>query len=183
MSVPILNPTMYIPSEKIDPAYICHVCRNVLRNPVQIMNCYHVFCMECITQWSMSYLTLSDHVAEPEKGAESPCPTCQTPFSLNEVISLPILEAIIKRFDYKCPYACHISVRLSSVETHINKCPNAPVKCPHSLCPVTTVRYLLPMHVENCPYRIHLCNHCHLSFFSGDMRKHTRVCHAVSEKE
>ena len=36
---------------KVDEEFICSICTEILENPVEIKDCEHIFCDECIRPW------------------------------------------------------------------------------------------------------------------------------------
>ena len=38
-------------SKDIDREFICGICQDVLKNPVVINPCEHIYCSDCITKW------------------------------------------------------------------------------------------------------------------------------------
>lgn len=60
-------------AEEMNAGGMCSCCRNLLRDPVMLYSCSHVFCRKCITTWTT---TLTD--GKPNQT----CPYCRTSLSL-----------------------------------------------------------------------------------------------------
>ena len=149
---------------------ICVLCNTYFRNPVQInRRCGHVFCKACIIKYGLSRIFDKAH-------SLSPCPTCRIPFSLSEIIDVPLIGQLVADLKFDCPNKCNQSLDAGNIMNHLNVCPFQEVKCPNVNCGIKTFRFLLNSHRERCPYNDILCENCHMVFFAREFLGHLNRC-------
>ena len=107
---------------EVDEELLCTICGQVLQDPIQIHQCEHCFCSECIDEWLKH---------------QQICPVDRNPVSLVEdLIPAPrILRNLLSRLKITCDnkeFGCTVIVKLDSLSSHMDECqynPKRPVAC------------------------------------------------------
>ena len=112
--------------EKMNTGGMCFCCMNLLRDPVMLYSCQHVFCRKCIKKWSTD---------------RQNCPYCRTPLPLwsKEDIAewewFPVWQ--LKWCTYQMPLGVR-SLRMKCVNEHLG-------------CHVVSTYDTFEQHHKNCP--------------------------------
>ncbi|GJQ09912.1 hypothetical protein GpartN1_g1703.t1 [Galdieria partita] len=122
--------------------YVCAICRSICTDPCCSENCSHVFCKDCIENWT-----------------ESSCPTCRTVCPDWKVS--PFAEKVILKLRLQCPHSCGWQGALIDYEqSHKQQCPNEMGEC--SSCHLEMKRSeFFGSHYGNCSDHLILCDYCH----------------------
>ena len=106
----------------VDEELICTICGQVLEEPVQIRQCEHCFCTECLQEWLRH-----QQICPVDRSVVSPA---------TDLIQAPrILRNMLSRMKICCEnreFGCVVVVRLDSLRTHLDECqynPKRPVPC------------------------------------------------------
>ena len=122
--------------EDIDPAFICSICLDVLRDAVWTTPCQHVFCSECLAMWMSK---------------SSTCPEDRTHISPSAVMHTPrFFNNIMGKLRLHCQHGCGEVITYENIIQHVSKCPAAPSTCPRCglILPRTDLRLHLEQHSE-----------------------------------
>lgn len=101
--------------ELVDDELKCGICKFVLENPMQGVNCEHLFCLNCIQQWLKNSLI---------------CPLDKKQLLTSHLQSPPkIILKLLNNLKIKCNFhlfGCSIKLKLSDLNQHIKICPYDP---------------------------------------------------------
>ncbi|GJQ11404.1 hypothetical protein GpartN1_g3195.t1 [Galdieria partita] len=133
--------------------YVCAICRSICTDPCCSENCSHVFCKDCIENWT-----------------ESSCPTCRTACPGWKVS--PFAEKVILKLRLQCPHSCGWQGALIDYEkSHKQQCPNEMGEC--SSCHLEMKRSeFFGSHYGNCSDHLILCDYCHCGVLSSLLFAH-----------
>ena len=137
-------------ASKVDPNFLCLICRCVLKDPVLCPKNHHCFCRVCIGK----------HLRHSKK-----CPTCSDELN-EEALTEPqnALKRILNGLDIRCVYidrGCQEIVQLEHLERHETSCGFMPVVCSNEGCDVTVnKRDLIHHQSEVCEFRKVKCHSC-----------------------
>jgi len=134
--------------DTIDTRYLCALCGNILRDPVQT-DCGHVYCSSCVQE------------LKREDGSFT-CLVDEKPFDkvfLDNFVKREVLSLIVACSNSKDGCLWKGEVRHS--EKHLLSCPEEKQRCSNHNCPESIKRSELQRHVEEeCSYRLQLCSLC-----------------------
>ena len=104
--------------ERVDDELQCSICADALENPVQLKQCEHAFCAQCIDQWFASN--------------NRTCPIDRRNVSENDINRSPrFIINMIGRLKIKCNYyanGCESTLSFESLAKHVAECNFKPVK-------------------------------------------------------
>lgn len=147
---------------KVDPRYLCSLCNNILKDPVQT-GCGHVYCNSCITDLKR---VDGDFICVVDKSLFSADQIFPDNFMKREVLSLVV----------ECPNStdgCKWKGEVRHIEKHRSSCAEEKENCSNSNCYERVKRSELQRHQEHeCPYRILLCPSCGDSMTSAVLKTH-----------
>ena len=107
----------------VDEDLHCAICLNVLKEPVQCQNNEHYFCTPCIRRHLENFQT---------------CPSCMEELTLETMKKAArYLTKHLSKLKLRCEYVdrgCMEVIELGDLETHMNSCRFAPVKCSNEGC-------------------------------------------------
>ena len=134
----------------VDAHFHCSICYNVLKEPVMCRNNEHIFCRGCITE----HLTVNSHT----------CPECNEDLTVETLRKARLVSNILSEHKIKCGYfnrGCHVFIRLEELDTHVENCGFAPVKCSNEECQlVVNKREIIHHESTVCEYRKAKCHNC-----------------------
>ena len=134
----------------IDHHLHCSVCYNVLKDPVMCRNNEHLFCRDCITE----HLNTNSHT----------CPECNEDLTVETLRRARVISNIISGLKIKCDYSqrgCLEFIRLEELDTHVENCGFAPVKCSNEECEmIVNKREIIHHESTVCEYRKVKCHNC-----------------------
>lgn len=108
----------------VDENYICPICMNVLKDPVQCQRNEHYFCTPCIRK----------HL----KRNSNTCPTCRDELTLETLgKSSRLVTRYLSNLKIRCDYfnrGCREVALLGDLETHVKNCGFAAVRCSNEGC-------------------------------------------------
>jgi len=113
-------------SENDKYAYVCEICLELLKNPVNLVPCGHVFCEQCVVNLET-------------------CPSCRE--RIQQTTPALKLREAINGLPVKC--VCGYVVRREDLAAHSATCPNVKVACPNK-CGETFVKSQLESHKKQC---------------------------------
>ena len=161
----------YDPDNAINPnrKFVCTICLNIPRHPIELKQCGHVFCRACIAQVQLSY-------NGEWRPSHKLCPLCRTVFTEQHIISFEngskTLQKIFNELVLSCSFNCgrHMSIAvLNDHEMWI--CPQRPVQCPNNGCGAVLPDQQMGLNLDTCPNRYVYCSQCYLP------RKHDQEQH------
>ena len=102
--------------DEVDEELLCAICGLVLKDPVQIRQCEHCFCSDCMYEWWKHRQT---------------CPIDRTRVpSVDDIISPPrIVRNMLSRLKLTCDnvsFGCTEIVRLEALQLHLSQCAHNP---------------------------------------------------------
>lgn len=102
--------SQFVDSDRISSSLICTICTDVLRDPVMIDECEHVYCQECLETWLESSET---------------CPADRKPVDGNFRPAPRMFRNMIDELAVRCPYAdkgCSEAYALGQAYSHAKNC-------------------------------------------------------------
>ena len=108
--------------DSVDEELICPICESVLENPLQIIECEHVFCSDCITKWIQT--------------GNQTCPCDRKTIQKDDLRSPRFVIKFLEKLQIKCDFTsqgCDSIVKLEHLSQHCKQCkfnPNNKTKCP-----------------------------------------------------
>ena len=134
----------------VDHHFHCSVCYNVLKDPVMCRNNEHLFCRDCITE----HLNTNSHT----------CPECNEDLTVETLRRARVISNILSGLEIKCDYSergCQESIRLEELDSHVENCGFAPVKCSNEECEmIVNKREIIHHESTVCEYRKVKCHNC-----------------------
>ena len=134
----------------VDHHLHCSVCYNVLKDPVMCRNNEHLFCRDCITE----HLNANSHT----------CPECNEDLTVETLRRARVISNILSGLKIKCDYSergCQESIRLDELDSHVENCGFAPVKCSNEECEmIVNKREIIHHESAVCEYRKVKCHSC-----------------------
>ena len=134
----------------VDHHFHCSVCFNVLKDPVMCRNNEHLFCRDCITE----HLNTNSHT----------CPECNEGLTVEALRRARVISNILSGLKIKCDYSergCQESIRLDELDSHVENCGFAPVKCSNEECEmIVNKREIIHHESAVCEYRKVKCHNC-----------------------
>ena len=106
----------------VDDELICPICDLVLENPLQIIECQHVFCSDCITKWIQT--------------GNQTCPLDRKIIQKEQLKTPRLVIKFLEKLQVKCDFTsqgCDSIVKLEHLSQHCKQCkfnPNNKTKCP-----------------------------------------------------
>ena len=134
----------------VDDHFHCSVCYNVLKDPVMCRNNEHLFCRGCITE----HLNTNSHN----------CPECNEDLTVETLRPSRLVSNILSGLKIKCDYShrgCEEFIRLEELDSHVENCGYAPVKCSNEECEmIVNKREIIHHESTVCEYRKVKCHNC-----------------------
>ena len=134
----------------VDDHFHCSICYNVLKEPMMCRNNEHLFCRDCITE----HLNVNSHT----------CPECNEDLTVETLRRARVVSNVLSGLKIKCDYShrgFQEYIRLEELDSHVENCGFAPVKCSNEECEMI-VNKLEIIHHEStvCEYRKVKCHNC-----------------------
>ena len=134
----------------VDDHFHCSICYNVLKEPMMCRNNEDLFCRDCINE----HLNTNSHT----------CPECNEDLTVETLRRAPVVSNILSGLKIKCDYShrgCQEYIRLEELDSHVENCGFAPVKCSNEECEMI-VNKLEIIHHEStvCEHRKVKCHNC-----------------------
>src|SRR5882757_6014744 len=111
----------FVNRDQIDDILLCSICNDVLEQPVQLKECEHAFCAECIDEWFAQRKT---------------CPIDRRNVSDGEINRSPrVIKSLLVKLEIKCEFVsfgCETIVTLEYLSSHLSSCnynPNKKTLC------------------------------------------------------
>ena len=134
----------------VDDHLHCSICYNVLKEPMMCRNNEHLFCRDCITE----HLNTNSHT----------CPECNEDLTVEILRRARVISNILSGLKIKCDYShrgCHEYIRLEELDSHVENCGFAPVKCSNEECKmIVNKREIIHHESTVCEYRKVKCHNC-----------------------
>jgi hypothetical protein len=134
----------------VDAHFHCSICYNVLKEPMMCRNNEHIFCRGCITE----HLTVNSHT----------CPECNEDLTVETLRKARLVSNYLSELKIKCDYSnrgCQEFVRLEELDSHVENCGFAPVKCSNEECGMVVNKQEIIHHESTvCEYRKVNCHNC-----------------------
>ena len=134
----------------VDDHFHCSICYNVLKEPVMCRNNEHLFCRDCITE----HLNTNSHT----------CPECNEDLTVETLRRTRVVSNILSGLKIKCDYShrgCQEYIRLEELDSHVENCGFAPVKCSNEECEmIVNKREIIHHESTVCEYRKVKCHNC-----------------------
>ena len=133
--------------DDVDEELLCVICGLVLKEPVQIRQCEHCFCSDCMYEWWKHRQT---------------CPVDRTVIpSRDDIIPPPrIVRNMLSRLKVSCDnssFGCTATVRLETLQSHLEQCEHNPkrmIPCEKG-CSLTVPFDEMEHH--SCIEQLHVC--------------------------
>lgn len=94
---------------------LCSICKGVFENPVQLEECQHIYCRECIQKWTTFSRDMGNGLL---------CPADEMPMS--DLVAIPFeLKSKLDCLVIDCKNksnGCDIKVRLDQYDDHLLDC-------------------------------------------------------------
>ncbi|XP_071486784.1 TNF receptor-associated factor 4-like [Diadema antillarum] len=153
-----------MPIEEVNKKYVCTVCQQILRYPVQFEECGHRCCSSCL----------------PELLRVSPrCPLDQAAVSRDKVYVDTAFGNEIGELAVKCcnsDKGCPWTGVLKENKDHVGKCMYVEVECTN-LCGAHFDKRFLESHLaDDCTKRMVQCEFCQKKIFYKDEIAHMNAC-------
>ena len=134
----------------VDAHFHCSICHNVLKEPMMCRNNEHIFCRGCITE----HLTVNSHT----------CPECNEDLTVETLRKARLVSNYLSELKIKCDYSnrgCQEYIRLEELDSHVENCGFAPVKCSNEECGMEINKREIVHHESTvCAYRKVKCHNC-----------------------
>ena len=134
----------------VDDHFHCSICYNVLKEPMMCRNNEHLFCRKCITE----HLNTNSHT----------CPECNEDLTVETLRPSRLVSNILSELKIKCDYfhrGCQEYIRLEELDSHVENCGFAPVKCSNEECEMIVNKREIIYHESTvCDYRKVKCHNC-----------------------
>jgi hypothetical protein len=134
----------------VDAHFHCSICYNVLKEPMMCRNNEHIFCRGCITE----HLTVNSHT----------CPECNEDLTVETLRKARLVSNYLSELKIKCDYSirgCQEFIRLEKLDSHVENCDFAPVKCSNEECGMEiNKREIIHHESAFCEYRKVKCHNC-----------------------
>ena len=134
----------------VDDHFHCSICYNVLKEPMMCRNNEHLFCRDCITK----HLNTNSHT----------CPECNEDLTVETLRRARVISNILSGLKIKCDYShrgCQEYIRLEELDSHVENCGFAPVKCSNEECEmIVNKREIIHHESTVCEYRKVKCHNC-----------------------
>jgi hypothetical protein len=134
----------------VDAHFHCSICYNVLKEPMMCRNNEHIFYRGCITE----HLTVNSHT----------CPECNEDLTVETLRKARLVSNYLSELKIKCDYSnrgCQEFIRLEELDSHVENCGFAPVKCSNEECGmVINKREIIHHESTVCEYRKVNCHNC-----------------------
>jgi len=147
---------------------VCPICKCVINGKVMITECFHRFCLNCIS----TSLLIKDE-----------CPMCRTRTRMDNVAEIKINTEYLKKVLVKCKYhdlGCKTVIMRDLYKGHIDTCEYIPVKCS---CGTEYNKFTKEEHIKTCKDKPEQCQECGEIIKSKDMENHAKnICkfHCIS---
>ena len=156
----------------VDAHFHCSICYNVLKEPMMCRNNEHIFCRGCITE----HLTVNSHT----------CPECNEDLTVETLRRVPrLVSNYLSELKIKCEYShrgCEEFIRLEELDSHVENCGFAPVKCSNEDCGmVVNKREIIHHESTVCEYRNVQCHSC--KKLEQDMEEMKEKMEGLASKE
>ena len=134
----------------VDDHFHCSICYNVLKEPMMCRNNEHLFCRDCITE----HLNTNSHT----------CPECNEDLTVETLRRARVISNFLSGLKIKCDYShrgCQEYIRLQELDSHVENCGFAPVKCSNEECEmIVNKREIIHHESTVCEYRKVKCHDC-----------------------
>ena len=134
----------------VDDHLHCSICYNVLKEPMMCRNNEHLFCRDCITE----HLNTNSHT----------CPECNEGLTVETLRRARVISNILSGLKIKSDYShrgCQEYIRLDELDSHVENCGFAPVKCSNDECEmIVNKREIIHHESTVCEYRKVKCHNC-----------------------
>ena len=134
----------------VDDHFHCSICYNVLKEPMTCRNNEHLFCRDCITE----HLNTNSHT----------CPECNEDLTVETLRRARVISNFLSGLKIKCDYShrgCQEYIRLEELDSHVENCGFAPVKCSNEECEmIVNKREIIHHESTVCEYRKVKCHNC-----------------------
>ena len=134
----------------VDDHFHCSICYNVLKEPMMCRNNEHLFCRDCITE----HLNTNSHT----------CPECNEDLTVETLRRARVISNFLSGLKIKCDYShrgCQEYIRLEELDSHVENCGFAPVKCSNEECEmIVNKREIIHHESTVCEYRKVKCHNC-----------------------
>ena len=134
----------------VDDHFHCSICYNVLKEPMMCRNNEHLFCRDCITE----HLNTNSHT----------CPECNEDLTVETLRRARVITNFLFGLKIKCDYShrgCQEYIRLEKLDSHVENCGFAPVKCSNEECEmIVNKREVIHHESTVCEYRKVKCHNC-----------------------
>jgi len=153
------DPTIFV---QVPLKYICHMCSNVLRSPVQL-TCGHRFCRNCSEEIKLC-----------------PVKDCGEAILQAEIVNDHAVRRELMSRTVYCDLrikGCKVEIQFKDLEAHRQICDYVEIECIHTGCSSRVERGRLAIHLDTeCIYRVVQCQYCHQSLTKDVLDLHICPC-------
>ncbi len=138
----------------------CKICHLLAREPLEIKQCGHIFCTDCLIDYSnkQSRRTSGKFKCPLNDGVET---TDNDSQRLED--SSKCAYGLYAEIDLKCANACGAVVSAGTMNHHEGwECPKRVVECAHLGCNVRLPHNEIGAHIDVCEHRLIFCSLCRL---------------------
>ena len=153
---------------------VCSICTDILVDPVDLLDCQHTFCKQCIAQWIEGKRNRTGRSGN----LNVPCPDCRRPIKNRKdvVQAHRFIRNTLSEMEFKCSH-CENTFGYGQYRNHVEECEDNPVNFVKCACEFTLKKSELGSHQENClphwkkKFAVRM-NLCYIYFF--DFRNEKR---------
>jgi len=98
----------FVEPAAISQRLLCPICMDVFDDPQALSDCFHTFCLSCISE---------------SVGNKEECPECRTSATIGDLRPNLIVRALIDELVVMCPSGCAWRGRLGARTGHLAICP------------------------------------------------------------
>ena len=132
----------------VNDNFHCSICYNVVKEPMMCRNNEHLFCRDCITE----HLNTNSHT----------CPECNEDLTVETLRRARVISNFLYGLKISCDYShrgCQECIRLEELDSHVENCGFAPVKCSNEKCEmIVNKREIIHHESTVCEYRKVKCH-------------------------
>ncbi|XP_047123407.1 TNF receptor-associated factor 6 [Hydra vulgaris] len=151
----------------------CPLCSLVLRNPVQLEQCGHCMCRNCLNKWKI----------HSRSHSAFRCPICRVDIKEERIFENKMVNRMVLNLRVFCSNKkkkCNWLGELRDLKRHKERdCEYEEISCIYEGCMKRFLRCYMGLHEERCAYRVTPCDYCEERVRVRDAKNHLRTCERV----